>query len=49
VDAWAAALAALWSNTELRGERGHRALMHAREQFSELGYLERLLAIYSER
>jgi glycosyltransferase involved in cell wall biosynthesis len=48
VHAWTAALAELWSSTDLRRERGQRALAHAHERFGELRYLERLLAIYGE-
>jgi glycosyltransferase involved in cell wall biosynthesis len=46
VQAWAAALAELWSNPGLRREQGRRALARARDQFGEQRYLERLLAIY---
>jgi glycosyltransferase involved in cell wall biosynthesis len=46
VDAWAAAIERLWSEPELRRERGESALARARERFGADGYYERLTACY---
>lgn len=46
VDAWAVALAALWSVPEARRRAGEAALAAARERFGEERYLEGLLAVY---
>ncbi len=44
--AWTAALERLWSEPELRRERGRSALARARERFGADGYYERLIACY---
>lgn len=43
---WAAALERLWSEPELRRERGEDALARARERFGADGYYERLIDCY---